>query len=410
MFDNLLFQNSARLLEDDIKGARLPGAILFSGDEGSGKLTAALETARVLSCSEKPRGKWTCTCPSCLKNKALVSSNVMLLGPRDCSLEIQAARNAFVKSAASGDSHIAATRYLFLRAVRKLENRFNPILWEESDKLGKIAAVTGELDEALEELDVEHPLPEIKKVESGTEKIVELCQKLESDFLYDSIPILQIRNLSRWAHIGAADGTKVIIIERAERMLEGVRNALLKILEEPPADTLFILTTARRNAVLPTILSRVRTYNFTPRTEEQSEEIVSRVFHDTIISSEPSIQNYLLTFLPVSPAAVEQAAASFFDEVVSGKIPDIAALIKKCGKFEPRVLFRIFLSAVENSLRGFWNSAAGADASAQMATAVRKCYSNVSSYNQNIQAALEELVRTAAFINKSHSSVLGAAS
>ena len=40
----VLFQNASRLLEDDIKNSRLPGAILFSGNPATGKLTTALET------------------------------------------------------------------------------------------------------------------------------------------------------------------------------------------------------------------------------------------------------------------------------------------------------------------------------------------------------------------------------
>ena len=92
MFDNLLFQSAAKLLEYDIVSNTLPGAVLFCGPSSSGKLTAALETARVLSCTENPRGRWSCSCSSCLRHKALVSPNLMLLGPRDCSLEIQAAR------------------------------------------------------------------------------------------------------------------------------------------------------------------------------------------------------------------------------------------------------------------------------------------------------------------------------
>ena len=48
-------------------------------------------------------------------------------------------------------------------------------------------------------------------------------------------------------------------------MSESVRNALLKILEEPPSDCNFILLTSKRNAILPTILSRVRTYEFKNR-------------------------------------------------------------------------------------------------------------------------------------------------
>ncbi|MCR5046491.1 MAG: DNA polymerase III, partial [Treponema sp.] len=318
-----------------------------------------------------------------------------LLGPRDCSLEIQAACKAFITSVSLNDSHQKATRYLFLRSVRKLQNRFNPALWQDSDKLNKIAAVTGELDEYMEELDIERELPELPKVETAAKKIVELCEKLEGDFLYDSIPILQIRNLSNWAHIGAASGSKVVIIEKAERMLEGVRNALLKILEEPPADTLFILTTSRKSAVMPTILSRLRCYNFSTRNVEQEKEIIERVFHDlaTPSSNDKSlIQHYLEGFLPIRPEMVEKRANDFFEQIQEGGIPDIPDLIKNCGKFEPRVLFKIFLTALEKRSRELFSSAAGTQKAMEISKALRECYSNVSTYNQSIQSALEDLL------------------
>jgi DNA polymerase-3 subunit delta' len=55
---------------------------------------------------------------------------------------------------------------------------------------------------------------------------------------------------------------KVFVIGDAERLVpqtgaEAAANALLKALEEPPADTVFILTTAAPDALLPTIVSRV---------------------------------------------------------------------------------------------------------------------------------------------------------
>ncbi len=396
MFDNLLFQSASGLLKDDIASGRLPGAVLFCGPSSSGKLTAALETARVLSCTENPRGRWSCSCPSCLRHKALVSPNLMLLGPRDCSLEIQAAQKAFVSSVSLGDSHVNATRYLFLRSVRKLQNRFNPALWQDSDKLNKIAVLTGELDERMEEIDVGRELPDIKAVEENVQKIVELCKKLEGDFMYDSVPILQIRNLSVWARIGAASGTKVIVIERAERMLEGVRNALLKILEEPPANTLFILTAERKSAVMPTILSRLRPYPFSSRTSDEEKEIIDRVFHDGTVFMPSNggsvIQHYLEGFLPVRPEIVEKRAADFFDQVFGGQIPDVADLVKACGKFEPRVLLKIFLTALEAKSRELFSSASGVQKARAVSAAARNVWLNVSTYNQNVQSALEELL------------------
>ena len=119
MFENLVNQEAGKLLAADIRHNRLPGAILFSGSEASGKLTAALETARILSCHENPQGKWLCECPSCLQHKSLICSNLMLMGPRDCSLEISAAAKTFTDAYFINAKFIDAARYLFLRSVRK---------------------------------------------------------------------------------------------------------------------------------------------------------------------------------------------------------------------------------------------------------------------------------------------------
>ena len=56
MFDNLLFQPASVQLAEDLKRGVLPNALLFSGNSASGKLTCALELARVLSCIERPAG------------------------------------------------------------------------------------------------------------------------------------------------------------------------------------------------------------------------------------------------------------------------------------------------------------------------------------------------------------------
>lgn len=49
---------------------------------------------------------------------------------------------------------------------------------------------------------------------------------------------------------------RVILLTQAEDMTETAQNALLKILEEPPAHVLFILTCENRSQMLPTIQSR----------------------------------------------------------------------------------------------------------------------------------------------------------
>ncbi len=51
--------------------------------------------------------------------------------------------------------------------------------------------------------------------------------------------------------------TKVFIIEELQQMTEESQNLLLKILEEPPRYTAFVLTSETSNAVIGTVLSRV---------------------------------------------------------------------------------------------------------------------------------------------------------
>ena len=62
---------------------------------------------------------------------------------------------------------------------------------------------------------------------------------------------------------------KVFVIGDAERMVPQAANpeaanALLKLLEEPPADTTFILTSSEPGALLPTIRSRVVSVRVAP--------------------------------------------------------------------------------------------------------------------------------------------------
>ncbi len=50
---------------------------------------------------------------------------------------------------------------------------------------------------------------------------------------------------------------RILIIEDAHKMLTDAQNALLKILEEPPKNSMIILTATSAGSILPTILSRI---------------------------------------------------------------------------------------------------------------------------------------------------------
>ena len=407
MFENLVNQEAGKQIISDIKHNRLPGAVLYAGPEASGKLTAALETARILSCHENPQGNWLCTCPSCLQHKALVCSNLMLMGPRDCSLEISAAAKTFTEAHFINAKYIDATRYLFLRSVRKLTLRFNGILWEGDSNLNKIGSLIEEINENLEQLDFPRELPDVNEVKKLCEEISKLCTKLEDDFLYDSIPINQVRNMEAWAHIKSEEGRKTVIIENAERMQTSVRNALLKILEEPPEDVVFILLTSKRNAIMQTILSRVRTYNFADRTIEQQGEVIERVFHN--MDFKGSIDDYLLTYLPVTPSEIKSQARIFYNSVASHQICNVEEIVKKCEKFYPRIELRLFLYDIAEFMRPLMSTQAGSEVVAKAMQLLRNCIDNITLYNQSPVSALEILLRDMFALNNSFGGVFCAA-
>lgn len=408
MFENLVAQEAGKSLISDIKSARFPRAVLFSGAEASGKLTAALECARIFSCSGTAErwGSWQCGCPQCLQSKSLTSTGTVLMGPRDCSLEIAAAQKTFLDAVASSAQFLTAARYLYIRSIRKLTMRFNPILWQGDSDLGKIGSVMEEINEDLECLDFPRDLPSLDELRKITENLAKQTSRLEDDFLYSSIPISQVRNMEAWAHIKSEDGRKTVIIENADRMLEGVRNALLKILEEPPADCVFILLTSRRNAMMQTILSRVRTYTFRERAMESQADVISRVFHDSDACGKLTINDYLLTFLPVPPSQIKNTADDFCNAVASRRIIDCNALAKSSGNFSPRVELRLFLHYIAAHYSALRFSQAGSEAGAKVMALLRKCYENVVSYNQTAGAALETLFRDLSAINAQNGGIL----
>ena len=75
----------------------------------------------------------------------------------------------------------------------------------------------------------------------------------------NQISIEQIRELDDFINLTShRNGYKVILIHPAESMNQHAANAVLKTLEEPPGNTLFILVSHKPQRLLPTIVSRCR--------------------------------------------------------------------------------------------------------------------------------------------------------
>lgn len=85
----------------------------------------------------------------------------------------------------------------------------------------------------------------------------------------EKIKIESVRNIIHFMNQTSVSGRKVCLVEDIEHMRREAANALLKIVEEPPSNSHFILTTSNINQVLPTIISRCRVVRFSLVSNDQ---------------------------------------------------------------------------------------------------------------------------------------------
>jgi DNA polymerase III subunit delta' len=78
------------------------------------------------------------------------------------------------------------------------------------------------------------------------------------------ISVAQVRQLSDFLSLSShqVQGRRIIVISPAEALNLASANALLKMLEEPPANTLFLLVASQPQRLLPTIISRCQVLDF----------------------------------------------------------------------------------------------------------------------------------------------------
>lgn len=107
---------------------------------------------------------------------------------------------------------------------------------------------------------------------------------------------------------------RICIIEDADRMNNNTANAFLKTLEEPPPDTVIILTTSKPNSLLPTIISRCQRVAFNNLTNPTVENILRDNFNLDIVKAK--------TYAKISYGNAEKAIQLINEDTDSGR--DIA--------------------------------------------------------------------------------------
>ncbi len=156
----------------------------------------------------------------------------------------------------------------------------------------------------------------------GEAALNKLCASLVKDALIlesegiKGIPINHIRSASYWCRLAPNGKRKTLVIENAETMRDDARNSLLKLLEEPPPSVSIVLTAQRREAIMQTILSRLRPYRFLKRSEESEKEVIKNVFKENSELAYPNqkgsiLSSYLDSFLPQSTEKLYPLAAWF---------------------------------------------------------------------------------------------------
>lgn len=310
MFDNIIGQTeTVALLASQLASGAFPRAVLFHGPAYAAKLSTALEAARGLCCL-RGSAEWTCPCASCQRHRVLTHPDLLLLGQRYFDVEMAASAEVLRRTGAR------AARYLFVRAVRKLLRRFDPALWDADSAEGrKVLTQAAAVEDLLEQLPEENAGPQA--LQKSAEAVMEAATRLLENTRATGIPIQQIRRLAQWAHLAPGLSRKVAIIEGADAINESARNALLKLLEEPPEGVTLILTTTRRSALIPTILSRLRPYPFVERTQAEQAEVLRRVFREEP-AEYPRLRDYFLAWRALNPAVLRSLAGRFVALLAQG--------------------------------------------------------------------------------------------
>lgn len=194
-----------RLVQDARQGT-VPHALLFAGPEGTGKLQTAIAFARYLLCNGHDKEKDSCGhCPSCVKMDKLVHPDLHFVFP--------VINKGTSERPTMSDDEIATWRQFVLS-----DHYFGYENW-------------------------------LQTLDAGN-KQAQICTR-ESDSIQSKLALKSVEG-----------GYKIMIIWHPEKLHQNCANALLKLLEEPPAKTVFMLVTDKPENVLETIVSRTQRIEF----------------------------------------------------------------------------------------------------------------------------------------------------
>jgi DNA polymerase-3 subunit delta' len=162
----------------------------------------------------------------------------------------------------------------------------------------------------------------------------------------DNIKINQIRQLQADLKFHTMEAAaKLAIIDEAHRMTESAANSLLKILEEPSADTHFILVSSLPHRLPATIRSRCQHISFSPLPEEEISKFIS-TRNDMPPTKATRIARLaggsLGTALMLDPEFIDEVTGRFMVLARGASSSDVIEAAQDWARQEPERMILIF--------------------------------------------------------------------
>ena len=267
MFENIIgHKKITSFIKKEVIQGIFPPAVLLTGNPYSGKLSIALEIARIISCTRNY--SWGCECEFCLSHRDLSYPYLAMVGWRYFEEDIVIASRAYQREPSNG------TYYLFVRSIQKLIHRFNSFLLEGDKPLPSFTSTLDKLRELIEELLV---VSDSTMLRNNCLLIEQHIKKLSNLIKTKNIAIDQIRKIHSWLNL-SSPSVRILIIENVEFISESSGNALLRMIEEPAENSQIILLATRVDLLSKTLRSRLRVYPLCDRTEDEEKKVLNYIF------------------------------------------------------------------------------------------------------------------------------------
>lgn len=174
------------------------------------------------------------------------------------------------------------------------------------------------------------------------------------------ISAAECEEIARKLYLKSFEGGSKILIQWLPEMMGNEGNKLLKLIEEPPPDTIFLLVTENENVLLPTIVSRCQAIRIPPvETEAIAKTLGARFELDAetaLQTAQVSEGNYreALRLVEETDKDWQGEIRSWLNMTLQNKAAEQVKWIDKThglGREYQKQLLRTFLHLIELSIR-----------------------------------------------------------